>query len=83
MDQAVEPWEKLSTRPRVSQGRFELELARRGLTGSDFARAAGLSAATVSHIRRGRRVNTSTLRKIVGALVRIPTMAGSEELLEA
>ena len=67
---------------RVSRDRLDRELACRGWTGSDLARAAGLSAATISAARRGGRVAPRTLRKIVEALLKAPVLAGAEELLD-
>lgn len=65
----------------VSRIRLEHELVRRGWTGQDLALAAGLSAATVSAARRGRRVHASTVRRMAIALQRAPVIEAVEALL--
>lgn len=67
---------------RLSRERLDRELACRGWNASDLAREAGLSAATVSATRRGARIAPMTLRKIVMALLKAPTLPGAAELLE-
>lgn len=67
---------------RVSRTKLDFELARRGWNANDLARAAGVSAATLSGARHGRRVAPRTLHKIALALSRTPVVAGIEELLE-
>jgi transcriptional regulator with XRE-family HTH domain len=66
---------------RVHADRLRLELARRGWDGCDLATAAGLSCATVSAAIQGRRVSTTTLRKMVLALSRAPVLPGIDELV--
>jgi transcriptional regulator with XRE-family HTH domain len=66
----------------VSRSRLDRELIRRGWTANDLALAAGVSAATLSGARHGRRVAPRTLRKIALALSKAPVVAGIEELLE-
>jgi transcriptional regulator with XRE-family HTH domain len=65
-------------RHRINPGRLRLELLRRGLDGQTFARQAGISAATVSHILNGRMANPRTISKLALTLVRIPPLAGLE-----
>jgi len=67
----------------VSRERLDHELACRGWNASDLARAAGLSAATISGARQGGRVAPMTLRKIVLALTKAPVIPGVAELLDA
>ena len=67
---------------RLSSARLDHELACRGWTASDLARASGVSPATISAARRGRPVAHSTLRRLADALVRVPLVPGVEELLD-
>jgi DNA-binding Xre family transcriptional regulator len=67
---------------RVNQARLDVELARRGLTASALAKAAGLSEATLSHARTGRPVRPLTLTRIAATLARIPTILGIDDLVE-
>src|SRR5207302_318507 len=66
---------------RLNPARLRLEIARRGLTGADLARLAGVSATTVSAATQGRPVSPVTLRKLAVALTRVPVLPGSEDLL--
>jgi hypothetical protein len=68
-------------RTRVDAERLRFELARRGWDGCDLATAAGLSAATVSSAIQGRSISTVTLRKMVLALSRAPTLPGVDDLV--
>jgi transcriptional regulator with XRE-family HTH domain len=71
------------TRHRINPARLRLELLRRGLDGQTFARHAGVSAATVSHILNGRVANPMTISKVALALARIPPLAGLDsDMLE-
>lgn len=67
---------------RMSRVRLDRELACRGWSASDLARASGISAATISKARHGRPVTHTTLRRIADALVRVPTVPGVDQLLE-
>lgn len=69
-------------RHRLNPGRLRLELLRRGLDGQTFARHAGISAATLSHVLNGRVANPRTIAKVATALTRIPPLAGLEDMLE-
>lgn len=68
---------------RVNRPRLELELARRGWSCSDLARAAGISAATLSGAINGRPIRNSTLYRIVVALDRQPALIQIDGLLHA
>ena len=67
---------------RLSCNRLDRELACRGWTANDLARAAGVSAATISGARKGGRVAPMTLRKIAIALTKAPVVPGVAELLD-
>ncbi len=67
---------------RISPTRIDRELARRGWSATDLARASGCSASTISGARRGRQVTNETLRKIADALRDAPVVAGVDALLE-
>lgn len=66
---------------RLSPGRLDRELARRGWNATDLARAAGCSAATISAARRGRPITSATLSKIANALRQAPIIQGIDEIL--
>ncbi len=57
------------------------ELAKRGWTASVLARAAGVSAATVSATVHGHRISARTLRRFAEALHRQPVVPGAEALI--
>ena len=57
------------------------ELAKRGWTASDLARAAGVSGATVSAAVQGRRISARTLRRFAEALHRQPEIPGAAALV--
>ncbi len=57
------------------------ELAKRGWNASDLARAAGVSAATVSPAGKGRRISSRTLRRFAEALHRQPEVPGAAALV--
>lgn len=65
----------------INPENLERELARRGWSHSDLARAAHLSHATVSAVCSGQRISPSTLRLIVAALASAPTLSGVDSLL--
>ena len=66
---------------RINRSRLEYELARRGWSGSDLSRAAGVSAATISSAVNGRRIAHRTLVRIAVALDRQPIVAAIDALL--
>ena len=67
---------------RISPARIDRELARRGWSATDLAKASGCSPSTISGARRGRQVTNETLRKIADALQGAPVVAGVDVLLE-
>jgi transcriptional regulator with XRE-family HTH domain len=67
---------------RISPARIDRELARRGWSATDLARASGCSPSTISGARRGRQVTNETLRKIADALLSAPVVPGVDRLLE-
>lgn len=60
---------------------LDRELARRGWTSRDLARASGLCDATISTARSGRRVSPQTLRLIAVALTKAPPVEAIDSLL--
>jgi transcriptional regulator with XRE-family HTH domain len=67
---------------RISPARIDRELARRGWSATDLAKASGCSPSTISGARRGRQVTNETLSKIAGALLNAPVVPGVDVLLE-
>jgi transcriptional regulator with XRE-family HTH domain len=67
----------------VNLARLQHELARRGWTQSDLARAARLSNATVSAACAGRAVAPSTLLLIAQALTQTPPVAEIDRLISS
>lgn len=67
---------------QLAPHRLHIEMARRGLRGSDLARIAKVSPATVSHALNGRPIATSTLHKLAIALSQVPVVAAVDDLLE-
>jgi len=65
----------------MNTARLDRELARRGWNATDLAKASGISVATISAARHGRRVANSSLRKIANALLEAPVIPGVDELL--
>lgn len=57
------------------------EVARRGWTLADLAKAAGVSAATVTAAMAGRPVSPRSLQRIAVALASAPPLANVDELL--
>jgi predicted transcriptional regulator len=70
------------TRPRLNSARLHAEILKRGMDGQTFARHAGISTATLSHVVNGRPANPRTVMAIVGTLARLPVVEGLDELLE-
>lgn len=66
----------------INAAALERELARRGWTNRDLARAAGLCDATVSTARSGQRISPHTIRLIAAALAAAPAVAEIESLLQ-
>jgi transcriptional regulator with XRE-family HTH domain len=65
----------------VDVPRLRLEIALRGWRPTDLARAARLSAGTITTVMRGRPVSPATLRKIATALRQHHPIPGLDELL--
>ena len=57
------------------------QMRLRGLTGTELARLAGLSDATISNALAGRRVHPGTFRRIVVQLAKLDVIAGAEALV--
>lgn len=66
----------------IQPHRLRAEMARRALSGSDLAKAAGVGAATVSTALAGRPIATRSLQLIVNALTHIPPVAVADLLLD-
>lgn len=67
----------------LAADRLRFEIARRGWTNSDLARAAGVSCATVTTATAGRPVSPNTLRKIAVALAAAAPVSGVDDILPA
>lgn len=65
----------------INSARLRLELARRGWSHRDLARAARVSPATVSAAAAGRRLSPATLRCIAVALADTPPLRDVDSLL--
>jgi transcriptional regulator with XRE-family HTH domain len=63
--------------------RLRLEIARRGWGNADLARAASVSAATITAAMAGRPISPNTLRKIALALSASAPVSGIDEILPA
>ena len=66
---------------KLNSDRLLREMVLRGWNGVDLAYFAQVSPATVSAALRGRPVSSTTVRKMVLALSKVPTVAGAEEIL--
>jgi transcriptional regulator with XRE-family HTH domain len=66
----------------IQPQRLRAEMARRALSGSDLARAAGVGIATVSTALAGRPIASRSLSLIVKALTTIPPDAIADVLLD-
>lgn len=58
------------------------EMARRGWDGSDLARAARLSPATISAALAGRPIAARSLALIAAALAHVPAVEAIDRLLD-
>jgi transcriptional regulator with XRE-family HTH domain len=65
----------------INSARLEREVALRGWTHADLAKAAGLSSATIAAASSGKRVSPKTLRLIAIALASAPQIDGVDGLL--
>jgi len=66
---------------KVNVARLRREMLLRGWDGVDLAYHSGVSAATVSHAMQGHPISSTTIRKLVGALLRQPAITGADALL--
>ncbi len=66
---------------KVNAERLRREMLIRGWDGVDLAYHAGVSPATVSHAMQGHPVSSTTIRKLVAALLRQQPIAGADALL--
>ena len=67
---------------RVNGVHLRREMARRGWRAIDLARAAGVSAGTMTAVMKGTYVSPRTLQKIAVALTKAPVVPGLDGLLE-
>jgi transcriptional regulator with XRE-family HTH domain len=65
----------------LAADRLRLEIARRGWGNADLARAASVSAATITAATAGRPISPSTLRKIALALSMSEPVSGVDAIL--
>ena len=65
----------------LASDRLRLEVVRRGWGHADLARAAHVSAPTISAAMAGRPVAASTLRRIAIALAEAPPVSGVDSIL--
>jgi len=68
-------------RVAIDAAALRRELGRRGCDGAEFARIAGVSAATLSHAMTGRLVDHTTVRKLARALTLTPVMPGADAII--
>lgn len=57
------------------------ELARRGMTQAELAKAAGVTEPTVSHAIAGKMVSYLTIRKLARALTVTPVLPGTDGII--
>lgn len=66
----------------VSRRQLEREMALRGWSAVDLARAAGVSGATITAARGGKRLAPKTVRLLARALASAPPVDGIDRLLD-
>jgi len=66
---------------KVNVDHLRREMLLRGWDGGDLAYHSRVSPATVSHAMQGHPVSSTTIRKLVAALLRQPAIAGADALL--
>ncbi len=66
---------------RIDAAKLRHAMRIRGLTGTELARRAGVSQATISHTINGRRIHPGTLRAINAALHSVPPLEDVEALV--
>jgi transcriptional regulator with XRE-family HTH domain len=67
---------------RLQRSAFDRELHRRGLTGAQLAKLAGLTEPTLSRIRNGACTRDKTFKQIATALLSVPVVEGADLLLD-
>jgi hypothetical protein len=67
----------------VNVPRLRREIALRGWRSTDLARAAGLSAGTMTAVMKGGLVSPRTLSKLAAALRRHDVVPGLDDLLNS
>ncbi len=65
----------------LAADRLRFEIARRGWGNADLARAARVSAPTITAAMAGRPISPESLRKIALALGATPPVAGVDAIL--
>ncbi len=65
----------------INTDRLMREMARRGWSRGDLARAAGISAPTVTMALAGRPISPATLKRIAMALLAAEPVEGIDHLL--
>jgi transcriptional regulator with XRE-family HTH domain len=68
-------------RIRLDPEGLRRELARRGMTQTELAAAAGLTQATVSHAATGQTIDHTTLRKLAHTLAVTPPLNGADLII--
>lgn len=63
---------------RLDPARFSRELTRRGLTQQQLSQISGVNQATISRAATGRAVHPATLKRLLVALMTVPTVPGAE-----
>ena len=65
----------------LNPDRLRIEIATRGGDPMLLAHVAGVSEATLSHAMHGRKVSTATLRALALAMVTLPVLRGTPDLI--
>jgi len=66
---------------QLNERRLAGEIARRGLTQSEFAALAGITAATVTNVMNGKPVRQAILSKMAVALQNCPVVETIDQLV--
>jgi transcriptional regulator with XRE-family HTH domain len=66
---------------KINPEQVRKALAVRGLDQKQLAALAGVTPQTISHAMHGRPVSATTLQSIAGALLRLPVLPGTEDLV--
>ena len=62
----------------LDRDRLDYEAGRRGLSGAELARLAGITQVTLSRARSGKRVSQRTWAALAGVFMRIPVIPGMD-----